>query len=283
MWNPGFNPPSTNYVIECWCLPVWPGTWSGGTGKPWLFCSGTSGGVYFQLTNDTVSTMTILARIVGNDVVIGDPLVVTTNRWTHLAIVNDNGTQTFYVNGVQHGAPDVGNATTPAGDIYAGSASGTTPTFAGCLDELRISTFAPGAFSTNDFLTRSMAPNIISQPQSASVWAGGAAPFILSVALDTTTTYQWRRNGSNVGTGGEYYLNTVSTSDSGAQVDCVLNNYTGIQTTSSVATLTVVPVSADNVAAYQNAVKAEASLVAYYTGDTDTGTILTDVKGSNNG
>ena len=284
MWNPGFNPPSTNYVIECWCLPVWPGTWTGGgTGQPWLFCSGTSGGVYFQLTNDTVSTMTILARIVGNNVVIGDPLVVTTNQWTHLAIVNTNGTQTFYVNGVQHGAPDVANATIPAGDIYAGSASGTTPTYAGYLDELRISTFAPGAFSTSDLLARSMAPNIISQPQSASVWSGGAAPFTISVAFDTSTTYQWRRGGANVGTGNEYYLNTVSAGDDSSQFDCVLNNYTGLKTTSSVATLTVVAPNSANINAYRNAVTAEAGLLAYYPGDNDTGTTLTDTKGSNNG
>jgi hypothetical protein len=286
MWGPGFNPPPTNYIIECWCLPVWPGTWSGGgTGQPWLFCSGTSGGVYFQLTNDTVSTMTILAKIVGNNVVIGDPVVVTSNRWTHLAIVNDNGTQTFYVNGVQHGAPDVGNATAPAGDIYAGSASGTTPTFAGYLDELRISIFAPGTFSTNDLMTRSMAPNIISQPQSAGVWNGGAAPFTIGVAFDTSTTYQWRRGGGNIGgaTGNEYYLNTVSSGDNNAQFDCVLNNYTTVATTSSVATLTIVAPNPSNISAYQNAVKAEAGLVAYYTGDGDSGTTLTDTKGSNTG
>ena len=284
MWGPGFNPPSTNYVIECWCLPVWPGTWTGGgTGEPWLFCSGSSGGVYFQLTNDTVSTMTILARIVGNDVVIGDPVVVTTNRWTHLAIVNDNGTQTFYVNGVQHGAPDVGDATVPAGDIYAGSAPGTTPTYAGYLDELRISTFAPGAFLTSDLLTRSMAPDILSQPQSASVWNGGAAPFTISVAFDTSTTYQWQRGGANVGTGNEYYINTVGSADNSAQVDCVLNNYTGLATTSSVATLTVVNPNPDNINAYRNAVTLEPGLVAYYPGDNDTGTTLTDTKGGNNG
>jgi hypothetical protein len=265
-------------------LPVWPGTWSGGgSGQPWLFCSGSSGGVYFQLTNDGVSTMTILAKIVGNNTVIGDPVVVTSNRWTHLAIVNDNRTQTFYVNGVQHGAPDVSNATTPAGDIFAGSAPGTTPTYAGYLDELRISTFASGAFSTNDLLTRSVSPNIISQPQSMGVWNGGAAPFTVGVAFDTSTTYQWQRGNATVGTASEYYLNTVGTADDGSQFDCILNNYTGLRTTSSVATLTVVPVQTDNVNYYRAAVQAESSLFAYYTADNDTGTTLTDIKGSNNG
>jgi len=285
MWGPGYNPPANNYVIECWCLTEWPGT-RGGNGS-WLFCSGSSGGVRFRLTNDTAAaTMTLLAEIVGNNTVIGDPLPVDTNRWTHLAIVNDNGTNTFYVNGVQHGAPaDPGLNTVPAGDIYGGSGPGTQPTYAGYLDELRISTFAPGQFSTTDLLTRSMAPDITSQPQSASVWNGGAAPFTVGVAFDTSTTYKWQRGGLNIGgaVASEYYLNTVGTGDNGAQFDVVVNNYTGIPTTSSVATLTVVPVQTENVNAYRSAVQAESSLVAYYTADNDTGTTLTDTKGSSNG
>ena len=282
-----WNPPPTNYVIECWCLPEWPGTRPGN--RAWLFCSGSSGGVCFQLTNDGVGTLTITARIVASGgqqdgtIVIGDPWVVDTNRWTHLAIVNDNSNLTFYVNGVAHGAPDIGHATAPAGDIFGGSHPGTQPTYAGYLDELRISTFAPGQFSTNDLMTRSMAPNIISQPQSASVWNGGAAPFAVGVAFDNSTTYQWRRGTTNLGTTSELYLNTVGTGDNLAQFTCVLNNYTGIAKTSSVATLTVVNPNLSNVNAYHNTIANEPGLVAYYPGDTDTGTTLTDIKGSNPG
>ncbi len=282
MWNPGFNPPATNYVIECWCLPEWPGT-RGGNGA-WLFGSGSSGGVRFQLTNadpaTAGSTMAITAMIIGNNVVIGDPVIVDTNRWTHLAVVNDNGTQTFYVNGVAHGAPNVGNATVPGGDIYGGSAPGTQPTFAGYLDELRISTFAPGQFSTADLLARPMAPNIIAQPQSASVWNGGAAPFRVGVAFDNSTTYQWRRGGANLGgaTSSEFYLNTVGTGDNAAQFDVVLNNYSGISKTSSVATLTVVNPNPSNIAAYRDAINAEPGLVGYFPVDGDTGTTLSNTK-----
>ena len=50
--------------------------------------------------------MTISAKIVplSPSTLIGDTWAVDTNRWNHLAIVNDNGTNTFYVNGIQHGA-----------------------------------------------------------------------------------------------------------------------------------------------------------------------------------
>jgi hypothetical protein len=286
MWDPGFNPPANNYVIELWCLPEYPGC-RGGNGA-WLFCSGSSGGVTFDITNDGSGNMAITAEIVptSGGIRIGDPLVVNTNQWTHLAIVNTGGTNTFYVDGVQHGAPAApGLNTVPAGAIYAGSAPGTQPTYVGYLDELRISTFAAGQFSTTDLLTRAMSPDILSQPQSASVWNGGAVPFTVGVALDNSTTYQWQRGGANIAGAvqSEYYLNTVGTTDSGSQFDAVLKNSASLPVTSSVATLTVVPVQTANVDYYRSAVQAEPSLVAYYTVDNDTGTTLTDTKGSNNG
>ncbi len=285
MWNIGYNPPATNYVIECWCLPEYPGTKPGN--RSWLFCSGSSGGVKFQLTNDSEGIMAISAVIIGSEITIGDPWVVDTNHWTHLAIVNDGGTCTYYVNGVPNGAPDVGHAlaSVPAGDVFAGSAPGTQPTYTGYLDELRMSTFASGQFSTNDLLTRSLAPNILVQPQTTTVWSGGAAPFSVGVAFDNSTTYQWYRG--NVAIPGAnssgYTLNVVGAGDNGAQFYCVLNNFTGIAKTTSVATLTVLATNPSNIAAYQSAVTAESSLVAYYPVDGNTGGTLTDVKGGHNG
>jgi hypothetical protein len=287
MWDPGFNPPVNNYVIELWCLPEYPGS-RGGNGA-WLFCSGSSGGVTFDLTNDGNGNMAIAAEVVptSGGIQIGDPLAVNTNQWTHLAIVNTDGTNTFYVDGVQHGAPSSPSVNTvPAGDIYAGSAPGTTPTYVGYLDELRISTFVSGQFSVTDLLTRAMSPDILSQPQSTTVWNGGAVPFTVGLAFDSTTTYQWQRGGANIAGAvqSEYYLNTVATSDSGAQFDVVLNNSSKVaNVTSSLATLTVAPVQSANVAYYRSAVQAESGLVAYYTVDNDTGATLTDTKGSNNG
>ena len=280
MWNPaGYNPPPANYVIELWVLPVWPGTWTGGgSGKPWLFCSGSSGGVYFQLTNDTVSTMAVSAKIVGTDALIGDPAVVTSNRWTHLAIVVDNsGAQTFYVNGVAHGA-SVGGATTPAGVIYAGGSPGTTPTYAGYLDELRISTFASGAFSTSDLLLRPAGPNITSQPQSITVWDGGAAPFSVVVTFDTVSSYQWQRNSNNISgaTGTSVTLPQVFVPDTLTTVRCIATG-SSINATSTPATLTVVYPNSSNVAAYRNVVRAEPSLVAYFPVDNCTGATVTNV------
>src|SRR5262249_18008806 len=150
---------------------------------------------------------------------------------------------------------------------------GTQPTFDGYLDELRLSTFSPGQFATNDLLLRPPGPNITVQPQSSGVWSGGAAPFLIAAAFDATTTYQWRRGGVNLSgqTTNEYYLNSVGDPDNNAQFDCVVHNSSGLSTTSSVATLTIVPVDTANVNYYRSAVQAEPSLVAYFTADNDTG------------
>lgn len=71
--------------------------------------------------------------------------------WTELALVRDNGTTTFYVNGVA-------SYTTPTGPNppSGGVGIGTNPTvpnaemFDGKIDEVRIFSFAPGAFSVGD-------------------------------------------------------------------------------------------------------------------------------------
>lgn len=286
MWAPGatatttaYNPPSTNYGIELWALPDFPGARGGST--PWLFGSGENGGVRLQLTNNLdESTMTILARhIGGGDRIIGTPYVIGTNRWTHLAVVvADDGTR-FFVDGVQQGPTDTGPTTTPAGNIFGGSSPGTTPTFAGYLDELRIFTFAPGQFSTNDLLLRPPGPNILTQPGPMTVWAGGVAPLSVTTVYDLATTYQWRKAGVNLpgATTATYAYGPVTAGDNGVNFDVVVT-LNGISVTSSVAPLTVVSPIPAHVAAYRDTINAEASLVGYYPIDGDTGSVIANTK-----
>ena len=279
MWgpggDPGYNPPAVNYVVECWCLPVAPGR-----NNSWLLASGSGGGVALVLTNDTAGTMFVRAMNIGNgNPIIGEPVAVDPTRWTHLAIVNDNGTNTFYVNGVPHGAPDVGNATTPAGVIHAAGDPGSNNEFHGYLDELRISTFAPGAFAVSDLLLRPTGPNLLTQPQPATIWDGGAAPFSVTAAFDTVTGYQWQKNGVNIpgATAANAVIPQLFLADSGTLARCVLTG-AGISVTSAVATATVVAANPANTAAYRNLVTAESSLLAYFPVDGDVGATLTNVK-----
>jgi hypothetical protein len=308
MWYPAtsgdasaeWNPPATNYIIECWVLPEDTGI-AAGRNSTWFFASGSgdfsqpsrpsrtgAGGVYLMITNDVVSGVSMIgafvianaAQGVTEAAQIGDFVEATTNRWMHVAVVNDGGTNTFYVDGVPNGAPQPKN-TIPNGNIFAGCTPGTTPTFAGYLDELRISTFESGQFSVSDLLLRPPGPSILNQPEDATAWTGGTAPFEVVTAYDTSTTYQWRKGGANItgGTGAIYVTPALALSDSGGTFDVVASSG-GSSTTSSVATLTVVDPNPSNVSAYRNVIQAETSLLAYFPVDSDTGTTVVNAKDS---
>jgi len=301
MWNPWsssaatseWNPPPTNYAIECWVLPE---DRPEAPNRTWFFASGSgdfsqpsrpsrtgAGGVYF-VWDKSSGTPQIGAYMIGNasqgvpaDTQIGDFVNVDFTSWMHVAVVNDSGTNTFYVNGVASGASTITN-TIPNGNIFAGGSPGTTPTFRGYLDELRISTFAPGQFSTSDLLLRAAGPSILAQPQSASVWEGGAAPFAVLAAIDGSLTFQWQRAETNIpgATTANLYLPQVSLADSGAEFRCVLTA-SSIALTSSVATLTVVPTRTADVNFYRAAVMSEPSLKALFTVDNCLGTTLSNI------
>ena len=276
MWNINYNPPATDYGIEIWVMPQDNGI-AGGSGG-WIFSSGESGGVALRI-NAPVEGSYIDAFILGDGTTIGDQVPIDTNRWMHLALINDNGVLTFYTNGIPCGASVPSGATTPAGAVYIGTPS-DNQAYYGYLDEARMFTFAPGGFTTNDLLLRPAGPNIVSQsPANVYVWDGGAAPFSVTASFDASVQYQWRRGGTIQGgaTTNTYFLPTVGPGDSGSTFDCILTSG-GISKTSELSTLTVVSVNASNVAAYQYAVKTNSSLKAYFPVDNNTGTTLTNVK-----
>ncbi len=277
MWGIGYNPPATDYGIEIWAMPQDNGI-AGGSGG-WIFSSGQGGGVALRINAPGGETPSYIdAFILGTSTTIGSQVPIDTNRWMHLAIVNDNGVLTFYTNGIACGASVTSGATTPAGDCYIGT-PGDNQAFYGFLDEARMFTFAPGAFSTSDLLLRPPGPNIVGQPQNAAVWDGGAAPFSVTAAVDASLTYQWQRETANISgaTLRKYTLPTVSSADNNATFRCVVTGG-GLSVTSSPATLTVVPVNPSDVNAYRNAINAETSLVAYFPVDGDTGTTLANAK-----
>ena len=276
MWGIGYNPPAVNYGIEIWAMPQDNGI-AGGSGG-WIFSSGEGGGVALRVNAPASGPSYIDAFILGSNVPIGSQSPINTNRWTHLAIVNDNGVLTFYTNGVACGASVSTGATVPAGACYIGTPS-DNQAFYGYLDEARMFTFAPGAFTTADLLLRPPGPNIVGQSQSSSVWDGGAAPFSVTASFDNTITYQWRRGGATIpgATASQYVLGTVAPADSGATFDCILKSGS-LSTTSSVATLTVEAVNPSNVNAYRSAINGEPSLVAYFPADGNTTPTLVNTK-----
>lgn len=276
MWGIGYNPPAQNYGIEIWVLPQDNGI-AGGSGG-WILSSGQSGGVALRINAPTGGGASYIdAFVIGTSTVIGNQVPIDTNNWMHLAIVNAAGVLTFYTNGVPCGSSNTNTPTTPAGDVYCLSAPGDNQAFYGYLDEARMFTFAAGAFTTNDLLLRPAGPQIIAQPQSATVWTGGAATFSVVPSFSGNLSYQWQSHGTNVpgANASSIYLPSVSPSDSGSTFDCKLTSGS-LSVTSAVATLTVVSPNSSDVNAYRSLVTSEPSLVAYYPVDADTGTVLTN-------
>ena len=80
------------------------------------------------------------------------------------------------------------------------------------------------------------APTINTQPMSQTATVGDNVTF--SIATEAGCTYQWYKNGVQVGTGNTYTINGVSKADDGAQIYCDVTK-NGSTSTSSTATLTV--------------------------------------------
>jgi hypothetical protein len=278
MWNAaGYAPPKTNYFIEIWVQPHGKGYVYGSSGA-WIFAANSSRGYVLRVKDDGMNSYFVGTILEASNVDVGTPVLINTNAWTHLAMVNDNGVTTFYVNGVPSGPSDLTSAVSaPSGDVYFGNPGASTG-FDGLMDEARICTFEPGQFSTNDFLLRPPGPQILVQPQSTVVWDGGAAPFAVGAVIDPAVTYQWQREGTNLpgATASSFVVPLVTLSDSGSQFRCILTGG-GISVTSSVATLTVAPIRTADVNFYRAAVTGEPSLAAYFTADGCLGTTLTNV------
>ena len=115
-WGTGYNPPSTNFFIEISVLPYGKGYMGG---SAWLFSSGQKPAAMPSASKTTaMEPPPYVATILGYGD-IGSPVPLDTNRWIHLAMVNDNGVTTFYTNGVACGRSDhepCHNAS--AGDMY---------------------------------------------------------------------------------------------------------------------------------------------------------------------
>ena len=135
-----------NFGIEAWVSP----NGVGGTGV--LAYNGDTGANGWGLF---VSGSTYQA-LFGGQIAFGSG-TATASTWTHLAVVRNSGAATFYVNGVAAGttttAPSV-----PIGrfGIAAPPQAPTNQIFNGLVDEVRMFTFAPGQFSTNDLLFNSL-------------------------------------------------------------------------------------------------------------------------------
>lgn len=108
----------------------------------------------------------------------------------HVALVRDNGVATLYVNGTAQGSTNVTPATPSSGFTIAALPAPQVGLFPGIIDEVRVFTFAPGQFSTDDLL--------VNQERVATLAATGFAPgsatlngSASSFSFDTMVWFEW--------------------------------------------------------------------------------------------
>ncbi len=103
-----------------------------------------------------------------------------------------------------------------------------------------------GVIAQSDVITASIqstAPQINIQPVAASVTSGNAASFFVAASATTTSTYQWRKNGSAISdaTGATYSIPSSQLSDAGLYDVVVSNGASSV--TSTAVPLAVNPVT----------------------------------------
>lgn len=93
-------------------------------------------------------------------------------------------------------------------------------------------------------LTVAVAPTITAQPQNQIRPMGNTATFSVTASSAVPATYQWRREGTDIGgaTSSSYTTATLTLADNGATFDVIVSNCAG-SVTSVVATLTVTPIT----------------------------------------
>jgi hypothetical protein len=104
-----------------------------------------------------------------------------------------------------------------------------------------LSTCGGGGGGGESTKTNDIAPSITSHPQDTSVIEGQTATFSVTATGTAPLSYQWKKNGSNVGTNSSSYTAPVTTiGDNGARYSVGVTNAAG-HADSNEATLTVNP------------------------------------------
>ena len=139
------------------------------TGNAGIVYNGKAGSSGFGILRQGT---TYVAELGTNPGTFFGSTTVSLNSWVYLALVRDGTTSTFYVNGISAGT----SAATPlfgSNPFRIGSSVGTD-FFTGGIDQVRLFTFAPGAFITGDLLI-----NQVPEPSTWVMLSGGLAATII--------------------------------------------------------------------------------------------------------
>jgi hypothetical protein len=163
--------------------------------EAWVRSNGSvTGNAVLAYNGSTAASGWGLYRIGGNygfsygGVVTTGVAPVVSGVWTHLALVRQSGTTTFYVNGyaaaTSAAVPNTPATASSGGMMIGGNLAGTQ-FFDGAIDEVRIFTFTAGQFSPSD-LTLSGSPTRTSPDTFTYTLAQGGATPTATVSVTAT-------------------------------------------------------------------------------------------------
>jgi Pro-kumamolisin, activation domain/Concanavalin A-like lectin/glucanases superfamily/Immunoglobulin domain/Bacterial Ig domain/Immunoglobulin I-set domain/Viral BACON domain len=191
----------------------------------------------------------------GNHWINSPPNVLSTNSWNHVALTYDraSGTAALYLNGTAVAVQYLGVFTPlTTYDFYLGY-SPPDPSFSvgyysGLMDEMSVYNTALSASQIQTIYVAgaggkcAVAPVIVGQPQSQSVFEGRTASFSVNAGGSQPLSYQWSLNETNIpaATNATLVLTNVQLGQSGNIYSVLVTNLEG-STNSSNAVLTVTP------------------------------------------
>jgi len=147
-----------NFAVE-----VWVRTSNTGQANNEFFRTGASG-LKFHVVNGNWGA-TIGSNWVGGSSGAGQAIV--SGQWTHLAVIRDSGTSTFYIDGVAQSGTQTALPNHGSSQGHIGVQSGGGRWYLGDMDDMRMFTFDP---STDDAVG---ALNLIPEPSTFALAAVG--------------------------------------------------------------------------------------------------------------
>lgn len=274
-----FDFPSGNGTVEAWIRP----DWSSLGYNPAILTDRDGGSVNWSVhMNDAKNA----AGVWNGATYDPQPTPGAGNAWHHLAVVFalDSGSGetsvTTYWDGQPAGSSTQGLGPSPESPTELGSSStGGAELWVGALDEVAFYSDALSAAAIQAHYSKLIAgsaPVITSQPVGGAHFVGNPATLTVG-AQGLDLTYQWFKNGTAITDANLATLNipALAAGDTGTYRVRVSNS-AGSQESVEVKLDVVVP----NLSAYQTAVRAESSLISYYTFDSSD---ASDSKDGNQG
>jgi DNA-binding beta-propeller fold protein YncE len=201
-----------------------------------------SGSTFTVVVTNAVGSVTSNSATLTVTALPGAPTITTQPASTS---VGAGATATFTVVATATGGGALSYQWNKNGTAIAGAnaASYTTPATVagdnGSSFTVTITNSVGNITSNPAILTVTAAPAITAQPQNIAVASGATATFTVTATGTGTLTYQWKKNGTNVGTNSTSYTTpATSANDYGAAYTVAVTNAQGT-TTSNAAILTV--------------------------------------------